>query len=417
MRTNLPVTGKEILLRDDQMIVSKTDLKGRITYVNRDFLEISGFSEPELIGEAHNIVRHPDMPTEAFADLWQTLKDGRPWVGYVKNRCKNGDHYWVEAHAAPIWENGQVTGYMSVRRKPARDTVDACETAYRSFREGKAQGKIVLDGQVRSTSLLARASRRIKRLSLTAKLGIGCAIAAILVMGSSAEILGTYMAQQLQTQGKTEIRQSLALIQGMVEVRANAMNQETKRLNDLLASTFPGGYSLEMRDGEPILKHGSVALNGRSDEVDRFTAASKAVATVFARKGDDFLRIATSLKKENGERAVGTTLGRDHPAYKKILAGESFVGKAKLFGKDYYTAYRPIQEAGGKVIGILFIGLDISAELEALKHQIANVKVGSTAISTCWMPNPARIRALHSSTQPRKDRTYWEPKIRQAVNL
>ena len=117
MRNNQPVTNVEIQLDEHSLIVSKTDLKGRITYINRDFLEISGFTEAELIGEPHNLVRHPDMPVEAFHDLWGTLKQNRPWTGYVKNRCKNGDYYWVEANATPIWENGQVTGYMSVRRK------------------------------------------------------------------------------------------------------------------------------------------------------------------------------------------------------------------------------------------------------------------------------------------------------------
>ena len=83
MRSNLPVTQNEIVLRDDQMIVSKTDLKGQITYINRDFLDISGFTEAELMGQPHNIVRHPDMPEAAFADLWRTLKAGRPWIGLV----------------------------------------------------------------------------------------------------------------------------------------------------------------------------------------------------------------------------------------------------------------------------------------------------------------------------------------------
>ena len=143
MRTNLPVTQNEIQLRDDTMIVSKTDLKGRITYINRDFLDISGFTERELIGEPHNIVRHPDMPTEAFQDLWDTLKAGRPWTGMVKNRCKNGDYYWVVANATPIWEGGQITGYMSVRRKPTREAIAAHEEVYRQFRE-KRQGNLVI---------------------------------------------------------------------------------------------------------------------------------------------------------------------------------------------------------------------------------------------------------------------------------
>ncbi|MDP2811919.1 MAG: MCP four helix bundle domain-containing protein, partial [Rhodocyclaceae bacterium] len=139
MKTNMPVTQNEVQLRDDILIVSKTDLKGQISYINKDFLEVSGFTESELIGEPHNIVRHPDMPVEAFQDLWDTLKAGRPWTGLVKNRCKNGDYYWVLANATPIWEAGQVTGYLSVRRKPDREAVAAHEAVYRQFRE-KRQG-------------------------------------------------------------------------------------------------------------------------------------------------------------------------------------------------------------------------------------------------------------------------------------
>lgn len=101
MRKNLPVTSKEYILRDEQTVVSKTDLQGNITYVNSDFIEISGFSEEELIGAPQNIVRHPDMPAEAFKDFWATIQAGKAWTGLVKNRCKNGDYYWVEANAAP----------------------------------------------------------------------------------------------------------------------------------------------------------------------------------------------------------------------------------------------------------------------------------------------------------------------------
>ena len=127
MRTNLPVTGIEYPLQDGQSIVSKTDTKGRIIYVNPTFVEVSGFAEEELIGKAHNIVRHPDMPPEAFADLWQTLQAGEPWTGLVKNRRKNGDFYWVVANVVPIKEAGATVGYMSVRTRPARDQVERAE--------------------------------------------------------------------------------------------------------------------------------------------------------------------------------------------------------------------------------------------------------------------------------------------------
>lgn len=148
MRNNQPVTNQEVQLDEHSLIVSKTDLKGQITYINKDFLDISGFTETELIGQPHNIVRHPDMPIEAFADMWQDLKEGRPWTGLVKNRCKNGDYYWVLATATPIRENGQVVGYMSVRRKPTGQQVTAAESAYRLFREKKAGGLRILHGAV-----------------------------------------------------------------------------------------------------------------------------------------------------------------------------------------------------------------------------------------------------------------------------
>jgi aerotaxis receptor len=140
VRTNLPVTGIEYILQDGQSIVSKTDTKGRITYVNPSFIEVSGFSEEELIGKAHNLVRHPDMPPEAFADLWQTLQAGLPWTGMIKNRCKNGDFYWVVANVVPIRENGATVGYMSVRTRPEREQVKAAEELYKRFRSGAAKG-------------------------------------------------------------------------------------------------------------------------------------------------------------------------------------------------------------------------------------------------------------------------------------
>jgi methyl-accepting chemotaxis protein len=151
MRVNMPVTDVEYVLPDGGLIVSKTDTKGRITYVNEDFLVASGFEEEELIGKAHNLVRHPDMPPEAFQDLWDTLAAGRPWTGMVKNRRKNGDYYWVLANATPILEGGTVTGYMSVRTKPSREQVQAAAALYKRFRENDAAGLKILEGAAVST--------------------------------------------------------------------------------------------------------------------------------------------------------------------------------------------------------------------------------------------------------------------------
>jgi methyl-accepting chemotaxis protein len=152
MRTNLPVTDREHVLRDGMTIVSRTDLKGRITEVNADFVEASGFTEAELLGQPHNIVRHPDMPSEAFQDLWATLKAGRPWTGLVKNRRKDGGFYWVVANATPLLEGRDIVGYLSVRTPPTASQVQAAEAAYALFRAQRAQGLALREGAVVRTT-------------------------------------------------------------------------------------------------------------------------------------------------------------------------------------------------------------------------------------------------------------------------
>ena len=148
MKINLPVTDVEHVLKDTDSIVTKTDRKGIVTYANEDFIRISGFTRDELIGHNHNVVRHPDMPPEAFDDLWQSMKAGKPWTGIVKNRCKNGDFYWVLANVTPFMENGQLSSCMSVRSKPSRAQVEAAGAAYRLFREGRAGNLKIKDGKV-----------------------------------------------------------------------------------------------------------------------------------------------------------------------------------------------------------------------------------------------------------------------------
>ena len=137
MKINLPVTGVEKPFNHGS-IVTKTDPKGIITYVNDGFVEMSGFSREELIGKSQNVVRHPDMPPTAFADLWETITRGEPWRGMVKNRCKNGDHYWVDAFVVPIRKKGQVTGFMSVRTPPSREQIAAAEQLYSKVNKGSA---------------------------------------------------------------------------------------------------------------------------------------------------------------------------------------------------------------------------------------------------------------------------------------
>jgi len=125
------VTGVERFFKNDEIIVSKTDLKGRLTYANQVFLNISGYSESELLGKNHNIIRHPDMPRCVFKFLWDTIQAGNEIFAYVINRCKNGDHYWVFAHVTPTFdEAGRIISYHSNRRVPSREAVDQIKPIY-----------------------------------------------------------------------------------------------------------------------------------------------------------------------------------------------------------------------------------------------------------------------------------------------
>lgn len=131
MKNNGPVTGKNIPVRDNQILISRTDLKGIITYASHDFIDLSGYTGDELLGSSHNIVRHPDVPQWIFADLWETIQDGRPWTGVVKNRCKNGDHYWVFAEVSPLRQEGKIVGYVSNRYLPTEDQIKTYQELYK----------------------------------------------------------------------------------------------------------------------------------------------------------------------------------------------------------------------------------------------------------------------------------------------
>ncbi|WP_296264202.1 methyl-accepting chemotaxis protein [Pseudomonas sp. UBA6562] len=138
MRNNQPITQRERTFPAQQRLISTTNAKGVITYCNDAFVEISGFAHDQLIGAPHNLVRHPDVPTAVFAHMWQTLKQGLPWMGIVKNRCQNGDFYWVNAYVTPIFENNQVVGYESVRIKPSAEQVRRAEALYQRLNQGKS---------------------------------------------------------------------------------------------------------------------------------------------------------------------------------------------------------------------------------------------------------------------------------------
>ncbi|AZP10905.1 methyl-accepting chemotaxis protein [Undibacterium parvum] len=200
MRINTPVTQIEYIFKDGESIVSTTDLNGNINYANPYFIEASGFQEHELLGAPQNILRHPDMPAEAFTDMWATIKSGVPWSGMVKNRRKNGDYYWVLANVTPVIENGMPSGYMSVRTKPDREQIKRAEAIYQELRSGNANQLRIRHGQVVRSGIGSKLAA-LKNMSLGTriKLNLGFTAISTLMLALSALLPEFVIRYQLQS--------------------------------------------------------------------------------------------------------------------------------------------------------------------------------------------------------------------------
>lgn len=287
MKRNGPVTGRENDYPADLILVSTTDTAGVTTYANRDFCHIAKFKEDELVGKSHNIVRHPDMPPEAFADLWATIQSGRSWRGLVKNRCKDGDHYWVSALVSPIEKNGNIIGYQSIRRKPSRTQIEGADALYADIRAKRAK--------------LPKTRRP---LSLTVLSALG----ALCVGGTAAAGL---LATSLHNASLSYAMFSLdvlipALLWGGMRWR---FLRPLGRFKDYLRLLAQGELSVAppvirtpeiaaLLNATEILQSRMLAVYGRSDEISSDLSAAAASLQASAEKTLDDLR----LQRETGEQ-------------------------------------------------------------------------------------------------------------------
>lgn len=197
--------------------------------------------------------------------------------------------------------------------------------------------------------------------------------------------LTTYMSRSLEKRTEDELTQKVVLLVNTMSSYHEALSESAIKISNVFQAHFSEDFSIDPGkvipiEGKqtPIVKNGSIVLNLNNSIVDHFTTVTKAVGTVFVRSDDDFIRVCTSLKKEDGSRAIGTILDRNHPAYRGLLQGIGYVGKTELFGKDYMTSYQPVKDSKGNVIAALFIGMDFTDNLKGLKDKIRNTKIGKS---------------------------------------
>jgi aerotaxis receptor len=356
MRKNLPVTQAEHAYPADAILMSATDLKGRITYANAAFVAVSGFSRAELMGKAHNLVRHPDVPPQAFDDLWQTLRAGGTWSATIKNRRKNGDHYWVRANVAPVMHDGAVTGYLSVRTRPSAEEIAAAEQLGEHVHDGMLRGRRFLRGLVVRSSWQAWRSvlcwlplRWRLRLPLA-----GCAIAvgaAVAAGASAAAVLAASVASLgiaaawLQRQVDAPLRRVLAQANRVaagstaqplalnrvdeIGLLARAVTQAGLNLASLLADVSEQAGGVHTASSE--IAAGNSDLSGRTEEaaanLQQTAASMEQLNATVSRNADaarEAARLACSASEVagQGQAAVGEVVKTMH----EIAASSARIG-------------------------------------------------------------------------------------------
>lgn len=300
MKTNLPITQNEVPFPKGHYIVSRTDLKGIITYVNDTFVDISGFTRDELIGKNHNVIRHPDMPPVAFAWLWDTVKSGRPWRGAVKNRCANGDHYWVDALIVPVLKGGETIGYMSVRTEASRARIAQAEAFYEQLKQGSAKipktplwkrvslkrklntlvalllatqiGSVVVHHFDAALGLSADATNTL--LQLFGVGGVAAGIALLVVNSQTLTIVGRIVGR-LENIAQGELTDEIPLIR----------EDELGRLNDALVTmqTHLKAMMAEIAESADLMADSAHVLKSEMDSTRRVTQVqSDAVSSIAA---------------------------------------------------------------------------------------------------------------------------------------
>ncbi|TRW89948.1 methyl-accepting chemotaxis protein [Candidatus Methylobacter oryzae] len=399
MKINMPVTDNEVLMTKGDILVTRTDLKGRITYVNDAFVKISGFTRQELIGASHNIVRHPDMPAEAFADLWLTLKQGKPWSAPVKNRTKSGDYYWVEANVVPVYKNGVLYEYLSARYAPSRQQIADAESLYKKLHAKTAT--------LRPTGIAA-VTKKFREIAISKKTGFGLTLLLALIgflmhrlfLSGEFDLLAATFALSIVA---AAIIASVAhdIIQKMEScifaiycmADGKYKNRFDLTRNDQLGDLVRGIYTMQVIFNSQLAESKQVTtealrINRALDNVHsgvmvadaqfNIIYMNKAVQSLFSKAEADIRRQLPDFK---AEQLIGANIDNFHknPAHqRKMLEQLTDLSRAELMigGHSMVVVTTPVLSEEGERVGFVAEWLDRTAEV-AVEQEVAALVQGA----------------------------------------
>ncbi|WGG53044.1 PAS domain-containing methyl-accepting chemotaxis protein [Rugamonas sp. DEMB1] len=418
MRLNNPVSNHEYVLGDGQTIVSTTDLQGNITYANPYFIEVSGYAEEELIGAPQNILRHPDMPKEAFADLWATIKSGLPWTGLVKNRCKNGDFYWVMANVTPTMEHGRPVGYMSVRTKPSREQVAAADQLYRDIRAGNPkrlairQGRAVATGWRGGLAALAGLSLR-RRIGLAMSLLLatlavlgGAAMSAASASGwlgglAAAAMLGVLALWYFLVQSiVAPLQGALGSIQAMAggDLRADIRTERSDEIGQLLRSLRQLGVNLHSIIGD--VRGNFVQMQSATREIATgnldLSARTEAQAAALEQTASSMEQLASTVTQNTSHATQANIMANDATSIAEN--GGQIVVKVIATIADMSASSGKISDIIGIIDGIAFqtniLALNAAVEAARAGEQGRGFAVVATEVRSLAQRSAAAAREI-----------------------
>jgi aerotaxis receptor len=401
------VTNEEFVVPDGAPLVSTTDPKGRITYCNPTFLHVSGYSREELLGQPHNLIRHPDMPEEAYRDLWETISAGRPWTGIIKNRRKDGGYYWVRGNVTPLMENDRPVGYMSVRAKATPEEIQQATELYRRMREEKSAGRrvhVLKNGRLRKNTLPGRAADLLRSglkgqlvliVGLVAFMGFGLGWLAVPAWGSLLMLGGVVAAATLLI-GRLTMSPIHALMQTANRLAAGDLSQRLHSDRDDAFGLLTGAIN-QLRANIRAFAHDI------REQVDQMQVATREIAS-----GNQDLSVRTESQASSLEETaasmeeIAATVTNNTDTARKVSEmarqASGITQNGSNVVSDVTHTMGAIEESSGRIAEIIQVidGIAFQTNLLALNAAVEAARAGEQGRGFAVVA--AEVRALAGRT-------------------